>query len=202
MAWQDYLQGGLIGGLMGNDYKNPSSGANEILSRIPNEMSKYIKPYADAGTSVLPQYRDIMMKLMSNPQEMLKMIGGSYQQSPGYKWNLDQGENAITNAAASGGLLGTPQHEQQAGQLATNLASQDYDKYMQNAMHLLGIGTQGTSDIFKTGATSANSLAEAIAQVLGQQAQYDYAGTAGENAYNSQKSSNLLSTIGSALAFL
>lgn len=202
MAWQDYLQGGLVGGLMAGDYKNPATGANEILSRIPNEMSKWIKPYADAGTSVLPQYRDVMSKLLSNPQELFKMMGAGYKESPGFQWNLEQGENAINNANAAGGMLGSPQHQQQAGELATNLASQDYNKYMDSVMRLFGMGAEGTSDIFKTGAVSANSLAEAIAQVLGQKAQYEYAGTAGENQYNSQKSSNLMSTIGSALAFL
>ncbi len=194
------LAGSMLGGgiynLFGGGGANPGDEANKILGGIPGQVSPYLDPYMNAGKSALPGYQDMMAQLMKDPTQFMKMLGQGYQKSPGYDFNLQQGQNAITNANASGGMLGTPQHEQQAGQMATNLASQDYNQYMQNIMKMFGMGAEGTSNVVQGGQKAASSLADMIAQVLGQQAAYKYAGTAGENEKKSSGFGNLLGGIG------
>lgn len=180
-----------IAGMFGGG-KNPADQANQTLGQIPGKINGYYQPFFDAGKSELPGYQDMMNKLMSDPGGFINSLGKGYQQSPGYQWNLGQGESAINNANAAGGMLGTPQHQQQAGQLASNLANQDYNQWMQNAMSAFGTGTKGAGDIVSGGQKAGGSLADAIAQVLGQQAQYQYAGQAGQNAGQSQSAGNIL----------
>ncbi len=192
---------GVAGWLSGND-TNPADVANKYLSEIPGQVKPYLDPYMNAGKSELGNYQDIIHKLLSDPASLLKMFGQGYQESPGYKWELGQGENAINSANAAGGMLGTPQHQQQAGELATNLANQDFQKYLSHILGLFGSGLTGSSDIVGKGAGAAGSLADAIAQVLGQKAQYAYAGQAGENASNSQNINNMFGGIGALASFL
>ena len=198
------IQGGLIPGIAGwlsGDDTNPADEANKYLDQIPDSIKPYLEPYMNAGKNQLGPYQDIINKLLTNPNELLSQFGKGYQESPGYKWNLQQGESAINNANAAGGMLGTPQHQQQAGQLANNLASQDFDKYMQHMMNLFGGGLSGASGLIQGGQKAGGSLADAIAQVLGQKGQYAYAGQAGENAATSRMWENLFGGAGSAASF-
>lgn len=204
-GWQKAAMGGLAGGnILGGLYgmfgnqQNPADAANATLGKIPGQIDQYGRPFFEAGKNELPGYQDMINKLMSDPTSIIKMLGQGYQQSPGYQWNLNQGESAINNANAAGGMLGTPQHQQQAGQLASNLANQDYNTYLQNVMGLFGKGLSGASGLVDTGQKAGGGLADAIAQVLGQQAQYQYAGQAGEN----ERQSSGLGQIGSGLGAL
>lgn len=178
---------GLLGGFGGDDYSTKGyDEAGQILGSIPSQIKGYYDPYINAGKSAIPGYQDIMSQLLKDPTQIMKMLGQGYQKSPGYDWNLQQGENAITNASAAGGMLGTPQHQQQAGQLATNLASQDYNQYMQNIMKMFGMGAEGTSGLIDQGGKMSSDLASNIAQALAGQAQLKYASQANENQYNGQ----------------
>lgn len=162
-------------------FPDPTKQAGKTLDRIPGQMKQYYDPYVKAGQNAIPGYQDMMSLLMTNPDEFLNRIGQGYKKSPGYDWNLKQGEAGIENAQAAGGMLGSPQHEQENAEMASGLASKDYNEYMNRAMQGLGIGAAGTGNIFNTGANMSSDLATSIANILSGKANLQYAGQEGRN---------------------
>lgn len=162
-------------------FPNPAKGAEKALNQIPGQTNKYGQPFFEAGAGALPGYREFMDHLMRNPDQLMNMLGQGYKESPGYQWNLKQGQNAIENASAAGGMAGTPQHQQMAGQLATNLASKDYGDYMDRILKMLGLGAAGTGDIVKGGQTAGSDMASRIAEYLTNKSNLQYAGQASQN---------------------
>jgi len=216
------IAGGLFG-LFGGGSKDPSKAASPYFQQIPNAISPYYSPFINAGIGIQPhlqdQYADLLNQyggqlssnystLVNNPSDVYNKIAGQYQQSPGYKFQYDQAMNAANNAAASGGMAGSPQHQQQAATLAQNLASQDFNNYLSKALglygtglegehQLFGTGLQGYQNIYNQGIGAANSMAEQIAQALAAQGSLAYAGQANKNQAQGSALGTLLGGIGS-----
>lgn len=162
MGILDDIFGGMFGGS-----EHPGDDANKFLDQIPEAMRPYFQKYIDrgdtAGNALQGQYKD----LLGDPGSILSNIGKGYKQSPGFEFNKTQGENSINNAAASGGMLGTNQHQQQAGDLATSLASKDYGDYMKNAIGLYGQGLEGTEKQNDQGFDASTGMGKLLASILG-----------------------------------
>ena len=144
--------GGAIGGISGlfSGGEDEEEKTNKILEQISPEMRQYLMPYINAGTGALPHLNDISseyQKMYQDPNSIISRIGGGYRESPGYRWRLNQGENAINNAQAAGGMAGSAQHQQLAGQLAEDLANQDYNDYMKNALGIYEGGLTGRTGV-------------------------------------------------------
>lgn len=168
-------------GLFSHIFKNPSKKAMPYLNQVPGTITPYYQPYVNAGQQALPQLSNMYNQMMTNPNEIINRLGAGYQQSPGYQWRLGQGEQAINNASAAGGMLGTPMHQQQAGELASNLANQDYDQYLQHVLGLLGGGVSGLQGMSQLGYGASSDLATSLGQNLMNQANLQYAGQANRN---------------------
>ena len=182
---------GALGGFLGNnDYEKDT---NNILNQIPGELRQYLMPYINAGKGAMGKATGEYDKLISDPNEIINRLGAGYKQSPGYEFRLNQGENAINNAAAAGGMVGTGQHQQQAGELAENLAGEDFYNFLNKVLGLYGTGLQGEQGITELGAGASGSLANSLANILKTQAQLKYQSGLNEN----QQNSDLFSSIGS-----
>lgn len=139
--------GGFIGNMFGGD---PTKGAMRNLNQIPDVLKQYLMPYISG---------------MSDPNELIKKIGGGYKESPGFKFGLDQALRASNSAAAAGGMAGSPQAQQQAQEVATQLQNQDYNNYLDRALGVYG-----------QGAGMSQNLATALAQALMSKAGLKYSG--------------------------
>ena len=157
---------------------NPADAAQPYLNQIPGTITPYYQPYIDNGQNAMGTLNNQYSGMISNPGGMVNQIGSSYQQSPGYQWQLDQGEESINNAAAAGGYVGTPQHQQQAASLAENLANQDYQQYLNHALNMYGQGISGYQGFNSQGYNASNELASGLAQALMAQANLAYSGAA------------------------
>lgn len=162
-------------------FPDPSKGAQKYLDQVPGVMKPYYDPWINAGREALPKLQGEYGEMMSDPGAIIARLAAGYKESPGYQYKLGQGEQAITNAQASGGMLGTPQHQQEAGQLAENLSSEDFDKYLQEVLGLFGGGLQGTAGLSDTGFKGSSDLATNLATALMNQAGLSYAGQASRN---------------------
>lgn len=204
--------------------EDPSKEANKYLSQIPGTITPYYQPYNQMGKQAMGQYGaestaltgmrpDLMQalsQLLQNPGQVYNQLGQGYQQSPGYEFNKNQSLQAMTNAAAAGGMAGTPQHQLQAGGIASDLANQDFEKYLNHVMGLMtgGIngmgsmysqGMQGLGNLTNLGYQSSNDLASSLASNLVNQANNAYAGAANKN----QSGQGLLGgLLGGTAAFL
>jgi hypothetical protein len=159
-----------IGGLF---QKNPYRDANNYIGQIPGETNKYYDPYFQAGKGALDQLGGQYGDLLSNPGQKLNDIGSQYQQSPGFKFALEQALQGAGHAAAAGGLAGSPEHEFQNQSIATGLANQDYNNWLGQATGLYGQGLQGAQGLSQLGFNAGNAQADSISQALAQQAKYD-----------------------------
>lgn len=164
---------------------DPSKGAMKYLNQIPGMAQNAYNPYIQAGQAQLPGLQDQYSQLMNDPGARMNQIGSGYQQSPGYQFAVQQALQSSGNAAAAGGMAGSPQHEQQNMTLANNLANQDYNQYLTNALGLYGQGLQGSQGLYNMGYKASDSLADMLANTYGSQANLKYAGGANQNAANS-----------------
>jgi hypothetical protein len=135
-----------------NLFGNGSSSANKYAGAAKNELlaagtnaNTRLNPFAQQGLSASDHYgalarpaghrsfsRRIISNFQADPFTQAMGVGGTYQASPGYQWQLGQGLNAIDSSAASKGLLGsgdTLKAEQEYGQ---GLANQDYQQWLGN----------------------------------------------------------------------
>lgn len=194
--------GGVIGGVMGGfsggkkNQADPMKEANKYYSQIPGTMKPYYDPYINAGNASIGPYQQMMQQMMQNPDEFINRMGQGYQKSPGYDWQMKQGQSAIGNANAAGGMAGTPQHEQMSAEMAQGLAGKDYNDYMNRIMQGFGMGTQGTANIFNTGANMSSDLATNLAQALMSQGNLAYSGSNNQNQQAGSQQGSMMGGMG------
>lgn len=191
--WGALIGGGL--GALGGFGRNPEDEARKNLNQIPGTIKPYYEPYIQGGNWAMPQLQQQFGQLMSDPNAVISRLGAGYKESPGYKWRLGQGEAAINNANAAGGMLGTNQHQQQAGKLAGDLADQDYQNYLNSAMGLYGTGLSGAQDMAHQGQQAGGDLATSLGNLLQTQAGLGYKGAANQNQSNSDLISSLMAAL-------
>lgn len=172
MSWLSNLFGG---------GKNPADAAMPYLNQIPGQTNQYMQPFFDAGKNALNPLQDQYKNLLGDPGGFMNKIGGSYQQSPGFKAAMEQALMAGNHASAAGGMAGTPTDQFNQMKMATDLSNQDYNSWMQNALGLYGQGLSGEQGMAQMGQQSGQSMADMIAQTLAQQ---------GNMAFNGQQQQN------------
>lgn len=181
--------------------KNPADSAMPYLNQIPGQTQKYQQPWFEAGKNMIPGLSDQYNQLMNDPSKRLNDIGAGYKESPGFKFAMQQALQGGNHAAAAGGMAGSPQHEQQNMQLANDIASQDYNKWLDNALGLYGQGLSGGQNMSNQGQQAGQSMADMIAQTLAQQANLSFQGQSQKNQNQSDLFGNIAKGAGSLAAF-
>lgn len=183
MQWTSVLQGvgGMAAGLWGLG-NNPADAAMGYSEQLPGTVTPYYQPYIDTGLLANEQLYSQFNQLINNPQSIYDMLAGGFEQSPGYNWQYNNAMNAANNAAAAGGMSGTPAHQQQASTLAAQLANQDYYNYLNNMSGLYGQGLSGMQGINQMGYNASDSLAGLLAQNLMNQAMMSAMGQMNANS--------------------
>lgn len=216
-----------LGGLFMGGGDNPYDSASESYGKIPGATAPFYAPYQQAGQNALNQsqneYSSLLggrsglqnnyNSLMNDPSGIYNRVASGYHQSPGYQWQLGQGINAANNAAASGGMLGTPQHQQQAATMAEGLANQDFNNYLTHGLSLYSQGLQGNQGLYNLGLEGNQNLntmgygandqmAKILADMYSGQGQMQFAGQAAQNQSQGQTWGNILGSAGTLAAFL
>lgn len=173
---------------MGNN-----SDVNNYLGQIPGVGQQYLGPYASGGVNAMNTMQNQYSQMM-DPTAFIAALMKNYQPSAQYQANLQNMTSQLANTAAAGGISGTPLHQQQQGQLANQLLSQDQQQYLQNALGVLGTGLSGENSIFNTGANASNNLADMIGGALNSQGSLAFLN-------NEQNTNNLSSMLGSGFGY-
>lgn len=163
-------------------HKNPADVANKYLDQIPGKTSPYFDPYSQSGQRSNQTLEEQYNELLGNPGKKLNDIGAYYQQSPGFKFALQQALQGSGHAAAAGGMAGSPEHEFENMQQATGLANQDYNNWLGQATGLYGKGLSGSEGMADRGLNAGNAQAQMIAQQLASKAGYGYRGQESKNS--------------------
>ena len=193
------LGAGLYDMFFGGDH-NPADEAMGYLDKIPGQIKPYYDPYINAGRRTLPRLEGEYGNLMTNPGGKLNEIGANFQESPGFKFAMQQALQAAGRGAAAGGMAGSPMHEQQNMELATNLGNQEYYNWLKPALGLYGTGLEGEEGINKMGFEGSKDLSDQIAQMLAAKSGLSYAGKAAENQSRGADLSNIIGGGASLLA--
>ena len=191
MSWFSNLFGG----------KNPADSAMPYLNQIPGQTQQYQQPWMQAGKDQLPGLQDQYSQLMNDPGGKMNKIGEGFKESPGFKFAMQQALQGGNHAAAAGGMAGSPQHEQQNMQMATDLGNQEYGNWMENALGMYGQGLQGSQGMANQGQEAGQSMADMIAQTLAQQANLSFNGQQQQNQNKSDMWGNVFKGAGSLAAF-
>jgi hypothetical protein len=171
----------LVSGLSSMFAPNPANSAMPYLNQVPGMLQSTLGPYNQFGQFAGGQLQNQIGQLLNNPTALMKMLGGGFQQSPGYQFSVDQATNAANRAAAAGGMAGSPAEQQALAGAVTGLANQDYQNYLNSIMGLYGQGLGAAQNMFGTGAGAANQIAQGLQTNLGNQANLAYTGQQNQN---------------------
>ena len=195
MALMKTLIGGSIGGALGGLFGgSPTAAAQKYLKGIPGQVLPYLSPYIQTGKTSLPILEQQYGMMVGDPGALLAKLSSGYKQSPGYQNRLQQSLQAATNAAAAGGMLGSPQSMQQAAGVAEQAASEDWENYLNRVMGLYQGGIGGYGDLTHLGYGAATNYADLLSQLSQAQAQLAAGGA--------QQQSGLFGKLGSAIGSL
>jgi hypothetical protein len=183
-------------------YNDPSDAANKYLEQIGGAVGPYFDPYISAGKKTLADLMGQYGNLLSDPGALMNKFGQSFQESPGYKFNVDQALGAANRASAAGGMLGSPQQQQNLARTVTGLANQDYGNWMDRALGLYGRGLSGEEGINQMGFNASSQMAQALMDQLMSQASNAYAGGANRNQYEQDKNTGVWDSIAHAIGGL
>lgn len=197
--WQQFGSGigDILGGLFGSN-KNPADAAMGYLNQISGTMQPYYNPYITAGRNALGTLQGQYNTLLQDPTAMMRNIGKTFQQSPGYQFQVNQALNAANRAAAAGGMAGSPMEQQNIASTVNDLANQDYYHYLNAGLGQYGQGLSGMGGINQMGFQASDELAKNLAQVLMSQANAAYSGQANEN----QSQGGMMGMLGGGLGTL
>lgn len=193
---------GLYNMFFGGDDNDPSKDAMKYLDKIPGQVKPYYDPYINAGKRSLSTLEGQYGDLLNNPGGKLNEIGKGFHESPGFKFALQQALQGSGHAAAAGGMAGSPQHEQQNMELATDIGNKDYYNWLGGATGLYGRGLTGEEGLNETGFNASKSLSDQIAQMLAAKSGLSYAGGAAKNMSRGADISNIFGGAGMLAAFL
>jgi hypothetical protein len=194
------LGAGAAGGLFGGG-SNPYDAASKYFNQIPGQLHQSYDPYIQAGQRALPQLQSQYGQLLNDPGGKMNQIGGSFHQSPGFQFAVDQATGAANRAGAAGGMLGSPMEQQNLAHTVNGLANQDYYNYLSHALSLYGSGLEGTQDLYKTGYDASSNLGTNLASTLAQQGGWAAQGQASQNQQRGSSLTDLGSMIGMISSF-
>lgn len=178
-------------GLFGGGGKNPSDAAMPYLDKIPSWAREMYQPYINQGQGMMGGMGDIYKQMMENPTEFFNKIGSGYKESPGYQNSLKEAMGSIGNSAAAGGMAGSAMHQQLSGEKASDLASKDFQQYLDNVLGINRTGLQGGENTVNRGFNASQGLFGALGNNAAQQAGLAYKGTDWENRENNNNWSNI-----------
>ena len=201
------IGGGLAGAgagayaAFGGGQTNPADVANKYLEQIPGQTKQYYDPYMQAGKGALSDLQNQYGGLLNNTGDVYNKLAGGYKESPGYQYALKSALGAGDAAAAAGGLLGSNAHQEGNMNLASDIASKDFNNYLKSILGLYGKGLEGEQGLNTQGFEANTSYGNMLGDILGQKAQYGYAGQAGQNQAKQQGISDIFKGLGTAALF-
>ena len=131
--------GSAIAGAVGSSgaVDSGASAANALSQQAIDKGTSYYQPYMDAGTGALKQQNDL---LGLNGADAAAGAMGTFQASPGYQYQVQQGLRGVDAGAAASGMLRSGATLKAEQTLGNNLANQDFGNYYNR---LTGLSTQG-----------------------------------------------------------
>lgn len=157
-----------FGGFIGNLISGGGSGGygdmgNQIQQGINALNQQYgygqqvLQPWETQGLNAFGQYGQAING-MSNPVQFYNNIMNQYQMSPAAQLQMQQGTQAMNNAAAAGGMLGSGAAQKGMINYANQVTNSDMQNYFNNQMGIQGQYLGGLQNQYGTGFDAAGQL--------------------------------------------
>lgn len=162
-------------------YEDPAEEALKYTGGMEDMLLEYLGPYREKGLKAQDALFREFLILLNNPSLKYDSLTGGFEESPGYQYTYDQSMNAVNQAAAAGGMSGSPAHQQQASEQSAAVANQEFYNYVDDMMQLYfkGLGIGG--DINQMGYGASSTIAETLAQNIWKEAQLGALSQMGKN---------------------
>jgi hypothetical protein len=121
---------------------------------------------APASYNVNGQNFDTMEAAQAYANSQASDEGGyrGFQETPGYQYMLDEGQNALAKYAAARGMRLSGSTLQRSQEHATGLANQEYSTHLNRLSGLAGTGQTATNTGIAAGQNYANAAGNALMQ--------------------------------------
>lgn len=184
LDWNNIIGGGAaaIGAGMN---KNPADAASPYLNQIGPQTGALYQPYINSGMRAKKTLMQQFQELINHPDFKMNQIGQGYQQSPGYQYRVDQSTRAANQAAAAGGMAGSPEEQKWLADTVGNQAGEDYWKYLTGGLGEYNKGLEGFGHINDTGFNASTNQANSLQSML-----ESLASNASSGANNQNQSNN------------
>ena len=166
------------------DFKNPADAARPYFDQVPSTLKPYYEPYIQQGQRAGGNLENQYNEMTNNPSDFLSKISQGYKQSPGYEFKLNQALQAGNNAAAAGGMLGSPAHQQQNEEIGEGLANNDYETWLNHVLGLHDEGQTGLQDFQKQGFGASSDYGTSLSNSLMNHVLLEERSREAENQYN------------------
>ena len=167
----------LIGGSANRSAANTQAQATQQAadqSRQANlDSLAYLRESRDMGRGDLAPYRDAGL---ADYGTLRGQVGTQFQESPGYRFALQEGLQAIDRGASARGLLNSGARVREATRYGTGMASQEYGNWLSRLQALAGVGQTATGQSASLAANAGAQGAGIINQGGAQQAGLTMAG--------------------------
>lgn len=170
--------GGWIASLFGHD---PFASSGQYMDKMPGLYQQSFGPYMQEGQQDLPYLRNQYQRMLEDPSGFLSKIGEGYKASPGYQYQVNEATRQANQAAAAGGMLGSPAEQAALAKRVSGIASQDYGDYLNRALGIYGGGLQGVQGLENQGFKGAQDYARNLSDYLQSRAQLAGAQTGYQN---------------------
>lgn len=108
--------------------------ANDVLKSTNDTEQKNLNPYLQAGTQGVTAFSNAIAPGGSLTAQFAAPTAAEAAATPGYQFQLDQGNQAIARSAAAGGTLGSGGTAKALDQYSQGLASTYYQNAYNNAL--------------------------------------------------------------------
>lgn len=164
--------GGIASGLLGKSAADNAADAQakaaerslQLQRDIFNQTTENFAPYRNAGKQGLNAFL-YEMGLAAKPNTFYK----GFQETPGYKFQFDQGTQAVNALAGARGGLNSGRTMQELTGFGQGLASQEYGKHLDRLTGITNMGTSAAANQASAGQNYANNAGNAL--MAGGQAQ-------------------------------
>lgn len=193
--------GSLLGGLFGSSAASKASKAQAasadkalaLQDKMYTQTRADSLPWLEAGKSALTQYMGELG--LSKTGADGKPFQSQFQKTPGYDFQVQQGEQGVTNNLAALGMKNSGAALKALTKFRTGLADQTYGAYLDRVGGVAGQGQQQANQNSANAASAASSMGGLI-QDAGAARASGYVGQA--NAWNGALT-NITNTAGSWL---
>lgn len=154
---------GLAGQLFGGgDSQRASQAAMEQERQAMAQALGLLSPFQQAGVGAAGQLQGL---LGEDPTATINRILGQFRPSPAFQFQQQQAQKGLESQLAGAGLAGSGEAIQRAGQLATGLAGQGQQQFLQNVLGQRQQQMGGLEELFRGGLGAAGTEAGLLGQM-------------------------------------